>query len=162
MIYYNGVRHKCDPNVSISQLYPKHGPTGGAGLGNYLFVWGSISEERQLNVKFETSLPKNIEYESWDTKLRGNDKKTRDCWQKPLCRKKLKMCQQRYRKCQLEEFSLSWSACGILCIHCVGGVEGGDGVVFRGWWWDWQIQFWFKAHVTLEVQSLWGVSGNYN
>ena len=62
MIYYNGVRHKCDPNVSISQLYPKHGPTGGAGLGNYLFVWGSISEERQLNVKdspqFETSLPK--------------------------------------------------------------------------------------------------------
>ena len=71
MIYYNGVRHKCDPNVSISQLYPKHGPTGGAGLGNYLFVWGSISEERQLNVKdspqFETSLPKNIEYESWHT-----------------------------------------------------------------------------------------------
>ena len=142
MIYYNGVRHKCDPNVSISQLYPKHGPTGGAGLGNYLFVWGSISEERQLNVKdspqFETSLPKNIENESWDTKLRGNDKKTQDCWQKPLCRKKLKMCQQRYRKCQLEKFSLSWSACRILCIHCVGGVERGDGVVFRGWWWDWK------------------------
>ena len=77
MIYYNGVRHKCDPNVSISQLYPKHGPTGGAGLGNYLFVWGSISEERQLNVKdspqFETSLPKK--YRKW--KLRHKTERKR-------------------------------------------------------------------------------------
>ena len=42
MIHYNGVRHKCDPNVSIWQLYPKHGPTLRAVLSNYLFVWGSI------------------------------------------------------------------------------------------------------------------------
>ena len=28
--------------------------------------------------------------------------------------------------------------------------------------WVGQIQFWFKAHVTLVVRSLWGVGGNYN
>lgn len=139
MIYYNGVRHKCDPNLSISQLYPKHGPTGGAGLGNYLFVWGSISEERQLNVKdspqFETSPPKKISNMKVETQ--NGEETTRKLEivdRNHFAERNWKCVNRGIESVNLRSFPCHGVGAGSCAYIALKGEGRG---VFKGWWWDW-------------------------